>query len=314
MKEFGSLKRIDLREIWRKEPTEFTTWLAQNLSALGKALGMDLELVGRESQVGDFSLDILARDLGAGRVVVIENQLERTDHDHLGKLITYAAGNNAGVVIWVTKQVREEHRQAIDWLNQHTDSEIEFYAVMVEVVQVDDSRPAFDFKPVAFPNPWRKGKIATGMSSPPTERGEAYKEFFQQLIDELREVHKFTGAKQARAQNWYCFASGFGGLRYCFSFAQGARFRVELYISKEGERSKDIFDSLNQTRESIEAQFGEALEWERLDGKTACRIAIYRNGSIDDTPQGLDEIKTWAIQRILKFKRVFEPYLAKVAG
>ena len=142
---FGTLRKLDLRTLWPKEAASFTPWLRNNLNLLGDAVGMDLEFQDQEAAVGPFSLDLLVHEVGTDRVVIIENQIEQTDHDHLGKLIVYAAGFNAGVAIWIASSFREEHRQAIDWLNQRTDTDTQFFGVVVEAVQIDDSRPACTF-------------------------------------------------------------------------------------------------------------------------------------------------------------------------
>jgi hypothetical protein len=311
--EFGVLKKIDLRAVWSKEATEFTPWLADNLTALGEVLGMELELQNREAACGDFSCDLLARDLGSNRGVVIENQLSSTDHDHLGKLITYASGLEAGVVVWIAPEIRDEHRQALDWLNQRTDANVDFFGVVVEVVKIDDSRPAFSLRPIAFPNQWRKGNIGSAGGGKPSERGEAYRQFFQALIDELRTVHKFTNARAGQPQNWYSFASGISSVTYGFTFAQGGQVRAEVYIDTEDvDENKALFDALLKEKVDIENEFGEALKWERLDHRRASRIAIYRKGAIDEA-ETLGDLRAWAVDRLLKVKKVFGARIADLA-
>jgi Domain of unknown function (DUF4268) len=311
MKEFGQLKRLNLRSVWAKEAYDFTPWLADNMQKLSEALGMDLELETREASVGDFSLDLLAKDLGRGRTVIIENQLTATDHDHLGKLLTYAAGFNAGAVGWIAESIREEHRQALEWLNQRTDEETEFFGVIVEVLQIDESKPAFNFKLVVFPNEWQKTNTRAAAAAT-TPRAEAYRAYFQELIDELREKHRFTGARAGQPQSWYHFRSELPDVSYGTSFALGGRVRVEVYIHKEEwELNKQLFDRLLSEREAIEQDLGAKLEWERLDDKKGSRIALYRAGSITSDPATLQGIRTWTIDQLLKFRKVFGPRLKR---
>lgn len=305
MKQLSQIKRLSLREIWAKESSEFTPWLAANIQALGEALGMDLELQSQEASVGEFSLDLLAKDLGSNRPVVIENQLTQTDHDHLGKLLTYAAGFDAHVVIWVAETIREEHRQAMDWLNQRTDAETEFFGVVVEVLQIDDSNPAFNFKPVVFPNDWQKSTRSQGTATV-SARGEAYRTYFQPLIDELREQHRFTGARIAQPQSWYAFSSGTAGVTVNAVFSGSDTARVELYIDLGASAAnKALFDWLSSQKEAIEKQCGFPLNWERLDQKRACRISVSRPGSIESSADELVAIRKWHIDKLLLFKQVF---------
>jgi len=307
MTTFGKIKKINLRDIWKHEALHFTPWLAENIGALGEALGMDLELVRSEASVGDFSLDLLAKDLGSGGTVIIENQLEQTDHDHLGKLLTYAAGHNAYSIVWVSDSIREEHRQTLEWLNQRTDENTQFYGVVIEVIQIDDSQPAFYFKPIVFPNIPQKNKRSqtAGQTS---VREEAYRSFFQNLIDDLREKHKFTGARTGQPQSWYSFSSGFSGVTYGPSFAQGKRARVEVYIDLgDTVKNKELFNALYAEKDSIEEEFQGTLEWESLESKRACRIAIYQSGSIMSSDDELREIHDWMVENLLKLKKVFNP-------
>lgn len=307
--QLGMLTTVESRQVWRTEARDFTPWLADNLAALGEALGVDLELIQREVPVGDFRLDILARDLGRDRLVIIESQLSPTDHLHFGQLITYAAGHSAGAVVWIAESIREDHRQALDWLNQHTDEAIDFFGVVVEAVRIDESRPAANFKLVAFPNEWRKRAAAATTT---TERGESYRAFFQGLIDELRKRH-FTSARTGRPQNWYSFPSGVSGVAYNAAFPHGHRVRAAVRIRAETpELSKRVFDALAEEKEAIEREFGEPLTWERLDPKATCRIGTYRRGHIEDDERVWEEIRQWLIDNLIRLKIVFGPRLAAV--
>jgi hypothetical protein len=309
--QFGKLESINLREVWKKEAYEFTPWLAENLSALGEALGMELELERREADVGDFSLDILAKDLGMDGYVVIENQICPTDHGHLGKLITYAAGYDASAIIWIAESIREEHRQALEWLNQHSDKKTNFFAVVVEVFKIDDSKPVFKFRPIVFPNEWQKVKRQQA-NTDASPRAEAYRGFFQELIDELREKHHFTNARLGQPQNWYSFSSGIPGFVYSACFAQGERFRTEIYIDKgDTDQNKEIFDELLKMKKTIETEVGSELSWERLDERRASRIAVYREGSIEKKDQH-KEYQKWMVENLLKFKKVFNEKIAQI--
>ena len=316
MTDFGELKKIPLREMWPNEAHHFTPWLADNIEALGNALGFDLELKDREASVGDFSLDLLAEDLGTQRKVIIENQLTQTDHDHLGKLITYASGFNASIIIWIAESIRDEHRQAIEWLNQRTNTETQFFAVVVEGLQIDESKPAYNFKPIVFPNEWQKSKMRTLNTNNTSSRGEEYRSYYQPLIDELREKHHFTNARKAQPQNWYAFSSGIRGVNYCVAFSMGSIPRVEVYIDQGNkENNKQLFDTLKTKEHDIQEQYGGNFEWLRLDDKKACVILLRGNGRgrlSEMTEEEIDEVRHWHIKNLLKIKEVFAPLFKKV--
>jgi hypothetical protein len=310
---FGEITKVPLRDIWPHEALNFTPWLANHLDKLGEALGIDLELTDREANVGDFSLDILAKDLSTTHTVIIENQLTQTDHDHLGKLITYAAGFDAAVIIWIAESFREEHRQALDWLNQKTDSDTLFFAVSVEVIKIDESKPAYTFKLVASPNEWQKSKKNRIQQASISEKEERYQIYFQKLIDDLRNIYQFTSAKVGQPQNWYSFSSGIKGIYYGANFTATGKARAEIYIDvAESDTNESILQSLIDTKDVYVQEFHEDIHWEKLDGKRACRVALYKDGSIMDSEEELEEIRKWHIEKLLELKRKFGSNLALI--
>ena len=304
----SSIERVDLRTEWPDETADFTPWLAENISALGNALGMALEVEEREAPVGRYSLDIRATDVNRDRPVIIENQLDASDHTHLGQLLTYAAGYDAKVVVWLTREFRDEHRKALDWLNNQTGEDIQFFGVVVELLKIDRSRPAPNFKLIAYPNDWRKERV----SRPVSKRGERYRQFFQKLIDTLRE-ERFTGPRKTQPQHWYNFPTGYGRrVVYEASFTRDKGARTELYIDTgDGENNLRVFSNLEEHKTEIEAEFDQPLEWEPLETKRACRIAAYMPGHINDDEEILAEIRKWMVANLLRFKKVFDPHLKR---
>ena len=310
VQELGQLQRVDLRDVWKHEANDFTPWLVQHIDVLGKALDLDLEIVGSEHPVGDFAVDIVARDLATQRPVIVENQLEDTDHSHLGQLITYAAGVEASTVVWLSRNFREPHRQALDWLNRGHGTSTAYFGVVVELLKIDSSNPAVNFRVVASPNNWSRNSIRTAGTQEVNGKYSLYQGFFQYLIDELREKHKFTNARVAQAQNWYSFSTGTKGFQYAASFAKGGQLRAELYIYiGDGNQNLAALEALRSSKSQIEQQFGEPLEWEPLESKLACRVAVYRPGNIQDPSASLEEYEKWFIDRLLRFKAVFGPRL-----
>lgn len=305
--DLGTLNWVkDLRSVWPNEASDFTPWLIEHIDQLGKALDMDLEVQEREAAVGDFSVDIHARDLSQNRLVIIENQLESTDHDHLGKLFTYASGLDAHVIIWIAKEFRPEHRQAIDWINQHTDTELDFFGITLELLQISESRKAVHFRITASPNEWQKNTRNKTPSKSASGRNVKYRDFFQALIDELREKYNYTNAKLAQLQSWYAFSSGSSQVKFSAVFAKNQQARAEVYIDGgDSDENKSLFDYLVLHKDAIEAESGISFEWDRLDDKRACRIASSRNGSILSDSQTLEDIRIFFIDQLVKIRKVF---------
>ena len=305
--ELGRIEKIDLREAWSNEAEDFTPWLSeQGLDELGEALGLELELRSREAPVGSFALDMLCTELGTKRTVIIENQLEKTDHDHLGKLLTYAGGFDANVIVWIAKEFRDEHRQALELLNQRTGEDTEFFGLVIELWKIGNSHPAPHFKMVVAPNRIIKGE---------SERNRRYREFFQKLIDSLREAGFIKKALVAQPSNSYYFSAGHADrVRYGARLTGRGEARIEIYIdSEDREWNKVLFDKLMKHRDDIESYLSESLEWERQDDRRHSIVAISRKGSIDDNPEKLEETRDWMVEKLPDFKRVFGPMLDELA-
>ena len=207
----------------------------------------------------------------------------------------------------------------MDWLNQRTGKDTEFFGVVVELWKIDDSRLAPNFRLVATPNDWGKKNIGTDLVRPSpgsSERMDRYRSFFQSLIDTLREEHKFTGARKGQPQSWYSFAIGYGQrVTLGANFTRAKQARVEVYIGdSSGDWNLLLLDALQDRREEIESSLGEVLDWQPLHQARACRIALDRPGSIDEGDHTLAEIRGWMVNNLLKFKQVFGPHLSELVG
>lgn len=302
----GRLEKVEPRTLWQSESRDFTPWLAESLGTLGDALGLDLELVSREVRVGPFACDIQAQEAGSGRRVIIENQLEATDHGHLGQLITYAAGLDAAVVVWIAPTIRDEHREAIDFLNRHTREGIDFFAVALEVFRIGTSAPAVAFRLAASPNAWAKRTSISAEQPSVSSKGLAYQAFFQGLVDEMREKHRFTNARSVGTQSWFAFSAGVSGVVFSSAFGIGV-MRMDLYIDVgEAIRNKAIYDALLEDRAAIEGELGETLAWQRLDAKRAARIsAVHAGTKVEDAAHRGAEMRQWLVTHLLGFRQVF---------
>jgi len=306
--EFGNLHQIEIREIWANEATKFTPWLAENIQLLGDELGLELELKEREASVGDFSCDIHAFDLTKNREVVIENQLESTDHSHLGQLLTYAAGLEACVVVWIAKEIRDEHRAALDWLNRKTPPGLDFFAVVPEVFKIDESKPSVKLKLVVVPNEWRK-EISSSELEDPSSRASMYKRFFQDIIDEARKIG-FKGAKKALPQNWVRFSTPKSCIGIYVAFKRNSKISVEIYIeSPSKDLNKRIYDELLKSSDEINRITNNNLTWERLDVNKGSRIAYYLDGSIEGQPEDQDQLKTKTIEKLIEMREKLLSYV-----
>ena len=313
MVELAKIEKIGLRDQWSNEADDFTPWLQDNMDQLGDALGIELEVQQSEASVGTFSLDLLAHDVGNNRPVIIENQLEATDHSHLGQLLTYAAGYDASAIVWIAKEFRDEHRAALDFLNGRTGKDTEFFGVVVELWKIENSRPAPHFMVVSAPNDW--SKEAKSQREEGSERNKKYQAFFRPLMDKLREDDEFTPARRDRrvpAKNGITYQRD-TSTKYQAVFRESLKkVKVDFIINSDNkEWNKQLFDQLEERKNEIESEIEGEFNWERLDNKRACRISVVRPGSIDDEEQ-LEEIREWMFHKLIDFERVFGPTLAEL--
>lgn len=270
----GTLKQVELRTIWTNEAHDFTPWLAkpENLLLLSDALDLELELEGTEVSVGPYKADVVATDNSTNCKVVIENQLERTNHNHLGQILIYAAGLGAKIIIWIAKEITDEYRQALDYLNENASPDLRFFGIEIQAFQIGNSAPAPYFKVISSPNEY--SSTSGGGGRRVTETRALYLEFWQEFRDYLKTSGIPLKPRKPRPQHWYSFAIGrskFG--IHCTVSKMYKRIGVELYI--RGENANQAFSLLLDEKEKIEQITGK-LEWQELPDKQACRIVVYK--------------------------------------
>jgi len=307
-KNLSKLERVPLRDAWKHEASDFTPWLAEtdNLNALADALGVsELVLVSTEYEVGDFKLDILCTD--GDEQVIIENQLEKTNHSHLGQLIAYAAGVGAKKVIWVAETFRPEHASALQFLNDNTTGDLNFFAVEIELWRIGDSPLAPKFEVVVKPNEWVKsGREQARAASVTTPIKQLQQKFWMALIDKLAASAPQIRPQKPRPQHWLNNSIGRSGFALNITAnTRDERLGVELWMP--GVKAKQHFNNLSAQKQAIEQQLGFELDWQELPDAQACRIATwYPKASIEDESRWVEYLD-WLTQRLVKMDKVLRP-------
>ena len=304
--ELSKLKKIDLRTVWKSEPNDFSKWLSQeeNLSLLGEEIGIDISLIKTEASVGRFNVDILAEEENTGRKLIIENQLEYTDHDHLGKLITYASGHDAEIIIWIVKDVREEHEKAIDWLNEHTDDEVNFFIIKIELWQIEDSPIAPKFQIISKPNEWARA-IKGGVKGTFTNTQMMQLEFWNKFKEYAIDNEASFRLRKTRPQHWYNISFGFAKGHIALTVStQKKNIGCQIYIPD----SKETFHQFYENLEKIEAELKEKLDWQEIPDKKASRIIVLKDANILNENEW-DSCFEWLLEEAEKFITVFSKYI-----
>jgi hypothetical protein len=304
----GQLQKIALREVWEVESADFTPWLARedNLRLLGEAIGMELECQSKESRVGPFRADILCKGGDPERWVLVENQLERTDHSHLGQLLTYAGGLDAVTIVWIAERFTEEHRAALDWLNEHTDEHIHFFGLEIELWRIDDSPPAPKFNVVCKPNTWTrvisdtaKGIEAGELSGRPQLQYQYWSEFLNVLRSRKQVFENRTPQGSS--------SMGFPVGRTEF------RLWTELYIPEPSigvgltfkpPNALQYFNLMKKESASLEQALGFSLAWDEKPGRALQFVGVYRNCDPADR-DSWPEQHLWLAEKLERFQSVF---------
>ena len=299
----GKIKRItDLRSVWQHEALNFSKWLAQdeNLAQLSEAIGIDIILEELESSVGNFNVDLFAIEEGTDRKIIIENQLEDTNHDHLGKIITYASGKGAEVIVWIVKRARDEHRQAIEWLNQNTGVKIGFFLVEIELWQIDDSAIAPKFNVVERPNDWAKQmKNVDNLS----DTKQLQQNFWLSLSETIKSSYaKDFSPRKAQPQHWYDLSVGSSSYHIGLTVnTQKKRLGAEIYIPDD----KGKFAMFKEHANEIEQLVGSKVEWR--EATKATRIITLHSYDISNEsnwPQAIE----WLLNKAIVFKQIAKKF------
>lgn len=305
----GKLKKVDIKSIWKHEARDFSVWLSKedNLSALGEELGIEIVLREREASVGSFSADILGHEENTDNVVIIENQFNQTDHDHLGKLITYASGFDAKYIIWIFERIREEHRQAITWLNERTSDDTYFFAVQMELWQIGDSVPAPRFNVVSRPNDWAKViKSSAKGNQALTETKVKQLQYWEAYVEYCANNQTSIRPQKVYPQHWSNISIGSSLCHICMTVNTNDNYiGVEFYISD----NKDLYNHLEANKKEIEAKLNVSLDWQMLPHAKASRIKLIKSGFDLKNESCWQEYISWMVSTAQDFKKVFTPYV-----
>lgn len=313
-KTLGRLQKVALREAWMSESNDFTPWLAkeENLDLLGETIGIELELEAQEKDVGPFRADILCKDTATDDWVLIENQLERTDHAHLGQLLTYAAGLNAVTIVWIAERFTVEHRATLDWLNERTDEKINLFGLEIELWQIGDSQIAPKFNIISQPNDWSRTVQQAASGAEVSPHKQLQLRFWTAFKEEMENKASFVRCQKPSPQHWMNHAIGRSGVHLDSIVSlwnsetglKGPEIRAELYLN--GPNAKQEFLLLEKRKEEIEAALGFSLTWHNPENKAACRLYTRRDADFTNEtswPEHFD----WLRQRLEKMHTVFAP-------
>lgn len=303
----SKIKKVPLRELWQDEARDFTGWLEKNIDYLNEQVGLGIMIVEREKKVGDFFVDLVGENESG--LVIIENQLEKTDHDHFGKILTYLSIIGAKTAVWITGAPREEHIKAVEWLNEVTPPDYTFYLIKLEVIRIDNS-PAAPLFSVAV----GRNQLVKEAGKEKRELAERYYErrnFWASLLERAKDKTDLFNNISPRFDHWLGIGGGRAGIAFNFIILKNEA-GCEIYFDrgKDSDKlNKARFDELFHKKDKIEAKLGRKLEWQRLDNRRASRIRIRFKGIGLRDKEQWPKLQDKMIETMVKMKEVFEPYI-----
>lgn len=301
----GKLVEVSIRDIWKHEQYDFSHWLSkeENIEMLGDEIGLTLTDINKEVYFGSYRCDLVAKDETTGIKVIIENQLEATNHDHLGKLITYASGLDANVVIWIVKEAREEHRSAVEWLNNKTTKDISFFLIEIHAYKIGDSLPAAKFVIIQKPNDFVKTAISSIDSGELNKTQVQRLNFWNKFNEILISRNKPFNIRKATTDHWYDVALGTSEAHISITLVNKSNsIGIEIYIND----NKELFDNLYLVSKEIQNELGFNMDWQRLDDKKAARIIYYIKGLDFDNDKNYDALINETIDKVILIRDVFK--------
>ena len=320
-KQLGRLEKIkNIRDIWDTEDRDFTPWLAEenNIALLGEAIGLSLDVEAQEKAVGPFRADILCKDTADDSWVLIENQLERTDHKHLGQLMTYASGLKAVTIVWISTKFTEEHRSSLDWLNQITDDSFNFFGLEIELWKIGDSLIAPKFSVISKPNDWSRSVVAASKTAELSDSKLLQRDFWEKFTEFLIDNNSLLKAQKPRPRHYMNFAIGKSGVHltaiasYLNSETNswdGGEIRAEVYIS--GQYAKSYFDQFHGKKNQIEKMIGEPCIWHNPENKKSAGIYLRKSAKIKDKSDWNNQHQ-WLFEKLELLTKTFKPELASL--
>lgn len=309
----GRIEKLDLRTFWKREDTEFTPWLAkeENIQLLSETIGIELEVQSQEESVGPFSADILCKDTINDHFVLIENQLERTDHVHLGQLMTYAAGLDAVTIIWIAQKFTEEHRAALDWLNRITEDTFNFFGIEIELYKIGDSDPAPMFNLVSKPNDWTKQVKKSASVQTKSDTKLFQQEYWQNLKEYMEANKSFLKMQSPLPQHWTNIAIGRSYFHLSATISSRSK-TLSIWLNIVGDQAKENFNKLYKLAyERSLLEVDSNLLWDKMDGRKMSAVILKTTGNFTHKSEWANQFK-WYKENLERFANYFKPLIEKL--